>query len=224
MVSNTMSRQGSLEKQTLRQSKLAASSSWGGTITLTWDVTGSGTSSIATTIANDAVTTVKILDSAVTTNKINNVAVTTGKIANNAVTYAKMQAVSTTSKLLGSSSTTTPVQEITLGTNLSMTGTTLNASAWSAWPAYDAVSVMTPGTIYQAWANGGFVTASAREQTTWPGIRSLVSDANPAPTTLIGLFQLHEIGEWACLSAPILPNAYYQLVGWYDIALFYYHT
>lgn len=49
-------------------------------------------------------------------------------IANNAVTYAKMQAVSATSRLLGSSDTTTPIQEITLGTNLSMTGTTLNAT------------------------------------------------------------------------------------------------
>lgn len=49
-------------------------------------------------------------------------------IANNAVTYAKMQAVSATSILLGSSSTTTPVQEIILGTNLSMSGNTLNAT------------------------------------------------------------------------------------------------
>jgi len=49
-------------------------------------------------------------------------------IANNAVTYAKMQAVSTTSKLLGSSSTTTPVQEITIGTGLTLTGTTLTAA------------------------------------------------------------------------------------------------
>jgi len=56
----------------------------------------------------------------------NNGAVT---IANNAVTYAKIQAVSSTSKLLGSSSTTTPVQEITIGTGLTLTGTTLTASS-----------------------------------------------------------------------------------------------
>lgn len=49
-------------------------------------------------------------------------------IANNAVTYAKMQAVSATSRLLGSSSTTTPVQEITIGSGLSLTGTTLAAT------------------------------------------------------------------------------------------------
>ena len=49
-------------------------------------------------------------------------------IANNAVTYGKIQAVSTTSKLLGSSSTTTPVQEITISTGLTLTGTTLTAT------------------------------------------------------------------------------------------------
>jgi len=49
-------------------------------------------------------------------------------IANNAVTYGKMQAVSAVSRLLGSNSTTTPVQEIILGTNLSMSGNTLNAT------------------------------------------------------------------------------------------------
>jgi hypothetical protein len=53
------------------------------------------------------------------------VATHTFSIANNAVTYAKIQAVSTTSRLLGSNSTTTPVQEIALGTGLAIVGSTL---------------------------------------------------------------------------------------------------
>ena len=47
------------------------------TITLTGPVTGSGTTSIATTITNDAVTTTKILDANVTYGKIQNVAANT---------------------------------------------------------------------------------------------------------------------------------------------------
>lgn len=53
----------------------------------------------------------------------------TAGLVNNAVTYAKMQAV-TTNKLLGSGSGTA-VAEITLGTNLSFTGTTLNAAGFT---------------------------------------------------------------------------------------------
>jgi trimeric autotransporter adhesin len=68
------------------------------TITLSGDVTGSGTTAITTTIAN------------------------------NAVTYAKMQAVSTTSKLLGSSDSSTAVQELTLGSGLSISGSTITAT------------------------------------------------------------------------------------------------
>lgn len=53
-------------------------------------------------------------------------AVTTGKIINNAVSYAKIQAASGQS-LLGATGAGN-FQELTLGTNLSITGTTLNAN------------------------------------------------------------------------------------------------
>jgi hypothetical protein len=52
--------------------------------------------------------------------------VTEAKIAANAVTYGKMQAM-TANKLLGSGLTGTAVAELTLGTGLSFTGTTINA-------------------------------------------------------------------------------------------------
>ncbi len=55
-------------------------------------------------------------------------AVTTTKIAANAVTYAKMQAM-TANKLLGSGLSGTAVSEVTLGSGLSFTGTTLNSIA-----------------------------------------------------------------------------------------------
>lgn len=58
-------------------------------------------------------------------------------IANGSVTYVKMQVASTTSKLIGSSASSTTLQEITLGTGLSMSGSTLNAS--SAGPTVNQV-------------------------------------------------------------------------------------
>jgi hypothetical protein len=56
------------------------------------------------------------------------VATHTFTIANNAVTYAKMQNASAIKKLLGSNETTASITEIILGTNLTMSGNTLNAS------------------------------------------------------------------------------------------------
>lgn len=52
----------------------------------------------------------------------------TATIAANAVTYGKMQAM-TSNKLLGSGASGTAVAEITLGTGLSFTGTTLNSTS-----------------------------------------------------------------------------------------------
>jgi hypothetical protein len=52
-------------------------------------------------------------------------------IDNGVVTYAKMQAASTNSKILGSSSTSTTIAELTIGTGLSLSGTTLTATGTS---------------------------------------------------------------------------------------------
>jgi len=65
------------------------------------------------------------------------------------VTYAKLQAVSTTSKLLGSSSSSTTVQELSLGTGLSLSGTTLSATAATvANGDYGDITVSSTGTVW----------------------------------------------------------------------------
>lgn len=86
----------------------------GGAITLTGDVTGSGTGSVATNIAANAVGT--------------------AEIANSAVSYAKVQNV-TAARLLGNpTGSAAAPSEITLGTNLSFSGTTLNATGGGTTP------------------------------------------------------------------------------------------
>lgn len=82
----------------------------GGITSLTGDVTATGPGAAAATIANDAITTVKILNANVTLAKIANAA------AND--------------KLLGSGNAGSgaPYAEIALGSGLTMTGTTLSAS------------------------------------------------------------------------------------------------
>lgn len=71
-------------------------------------------------------------------------------IANDAVTYAKMQNVSAASRLLGRGSAggAGDVEEITLGTNLSMSGTTLNASSGAG-----ANTAYAPGSLTVATGN-----------------------------------------------------------------------
>jgi hypothetical protein len=69
-----------------------------------------------------------IKDSTVVTTMIKNLNVSTDKIAKNAVTYGKMQEMTAAGKLLGSGLAGTAVAELSLGTGLSFTGTTINAS------------------------------------------------------------------------------------------------
>lgn len=139
---------------TLTASNLSGTNTGNQTITLTGDVTGSGTGSFSATIANNAVTTAKII--------------------NNAVTYAKIQAISATSKLLGSSSTTTPVQEITVGSGLSLSGTTLSATGSGG--TVTTVSVVT--------ANG--VSGSVATPTTTPAITLTLGAITPSSVASSG--------------------------------------
>lgn len=109
-------------------SNLSGNNTGDQTISLTGDVTGSGTGSFSATIANDA------------------------------VTYAKMQNVSGASLLLGRGAGAGggDVQEITLGTNLTMSGTTLNAAVASGTVTSVDASGGTTGLTF----SGGPVTST----------------------------------------------------------------
>ena len=107
-------------------SNLSGSNTGDQTITLTGDVTGSGTGSFAATIGA------------------------------NKVTYAKMQAASAVARLVGSNASSTALTEITLGTNLSMSGSTLNAAVASG----TVTSVNADGGTTGFSFTGGPVTSS----------------------------------------------------------------
>jgi hypothetical protein len=152
---------------------------------LTGDVTaGPGTGAQVATIAASAVTTTKIAD------------------AN--VTYAKIQDVSAASRLLGrgSSSGAGDVQEITLGSGLTMTGTSLAASGGSGdspWPAFttpvdgDFSWVNQGGASVTVNANGGICLSVPTSAST--NLRCRVKTAPSTPYTITAAFLINMAAE-----------------------------
>lgn len=96
-------------------------------------------------------------------------------IKDRAVTYAKLQNVTAASRLLGRVSGIGDPQEITLGTNLTMSGTTLNGAATT--PAG------TSGYIQLSNGSGGFSTSSttAGQQLFWDNTNKRLGIRNVAP-------------------------------------------
>ena len=177
---------------TVTGSNLSGSNTGDQTITLTGDVTGSGTGSFAATIANNAVTFAKVQQIATDkilgrdssgTGVVEELAVSGGveftgsggiqtsaftgdvtkaaggtsqTIASSAVTYAKIQDISAASRLLGrgAGAGAGVTQEISLGTGLSMSGTTLSASAAGTVTSVDASG----GTTGMSFSGGPVTT------------------------------------------------------------------
>jgi hypothetical protein len=218
---------------TVTGSNLSGSNTGDQTITLTGDVTGSGTGSFAATIANNAVTFAKVQqvstdrligrDSAGTgnveeltvgggveftgsggiqtsafTGDVTKAAGGTAQtIATSAVTYAKIQDISAASRLLGrgAGAGAGVAQEISLGTGLSMSGTTLSSTAAGSVTSVDASGgttgltfsggpVTTTGTLTLAGtldvANGGTGATTAAGALTSLGA---YPNSNPAGYT-----------------------------------------
>ncbi len=169
------------------------------------NVTGTLAAERFPALTGDVITTAGSLATTIASN-----AVGTAEIQDNAILYNKIQNLSTTSGLLGSSSTTTAVQEIILGSGLSLTGTTLTStgtggtvtSVGLSLPSFIEVTNSTvtgsgvlTGTLADQSGNTVF-SSPADGSTGVPVFRSLVSADIPnlnwskittgKPTTLAG--------------------------------------
>lgn len=127
-------------------SNLSGTNTGDQTIALTGDVTGSGTGSFAATIAS------------------------------NAVTYAKMQDVSAASRVLGRGSAggAGDVEELTLGSNLSISGTALSAVGLSGTNTGDQTITLT-GDVTGS-GTGSFAATIANDAVTYAKIQNVAAD------------------------------------------------
>ena len=145
----------------------------GSTVTLTGDVTGSGTGSITTAIANDAVTYAKIQN-------VSGYSV----LARKSFFPGDVEEVAlSVSQLLGRGSTG-DIAPITLGTNLSMSGTTLNVSSAGGESTTQSVNQtahgFSVGDVLYVTGSNTYALAQANNEVNAEvvGIVSSVADAN----------------------------------------------
>jgi hypothetical protein len=143
---------------TVTGSNLSGTNTGDQTITLTGDVTGSGTGSFVTTIANGAIDTATLGDGSVTFPKI-----------------ANMSAHTLLGNPTGSSASP---EEITLGTGLTFSGTTLNATGTGG-----TVTSITAG----SGLSGGTITTSGTIALSTIGNNSVlanISGSSSVPTSI----------------------------------------
>ncbi len=152
------------------------------------NVSGSGTVTLVDTgtgLTGGPITstgTVSIAAGGVGTTELANLGVTTGKVADGAITYAKIQNVAAVSLLGNPTGSPAAASEITLGSGLAFSGTTLTATAASG--SVTSVSVTT--------ANG--ISGTVATATTTPAITiSIASNSivlaklvNASAHTLLG--------------------------------------
>lgn len=126
-------------------------------------------------------------------------------IANSAVTYAKMQDVSAASKLLGRGTAgSNAVREITLGSNLSMSGDTLNASSAGAAGSDTQVMFNDGGSL---GGDAGLVYNKTTNQLTVDLLNLLGGQiafpSTPNPSSNANTLDEYEEGNWT----PVLGGA-----------------
>ncbi len=163
---------------------LSGSNTGDQTITLTGDVTGTGTGSFATTIANDAVTTAKIVNEAITYAKIQNVAAdkVLGRISSGSGVVEEIATTGTGNVVRATSPTlVSPVLGEATGTSLSVSGQLTSTVVTGTAPL--VVTSTTPVTNLNIGGNAATATSATTATNIAGGAAGSIPYQTAAATT-----------------------------------------